>query len=127
MDDLFSLSFSSIPFCNPSSPFISHLKPAIILPALHPPSSPALSLLTSLAYSGPPINTRASTVGNLAGGLLGTVGDVVGATGRGLGDTVNATTGTKAVGDGLKYATDGIEDGTNRVGKGVEDVGKGKV
>ena len=67
-----------------------------------------------------------STAGNLASGLLGTVGAATNAVGQGLGDTVNKTTGTNAVGDGLKSVTGGLEDGSKNVGKGLEDAGKGK-
>ncbi|KAF3906994.1 hypothetical protein ABW21_db0207043 [Orbilia brochopaga] len=65
-----------------------------------------------------------STVGNLTGGLLDTVGSTVGTLGRGLGGTINSTTGTKVAGDGLSYVTDGVEGGLRTVGKGAVDAGK---
>jgi hypothetical protein len=100
--------------------------PILILP-LSPSTSPSQAKpVPSIQLPQLQSNNINSTVGNLAGGLLGTVGNVVGAAGRGVGSTVNKTTGTKAVGDGLEYVTGGVEDGTTRVAKGVEDVGKGK-
>ncbi|KAJ6257211.1 hypothetical protein Dda_8098 [Drechslerella dactyloides] len=65
-----------------------------------------------------------STIGNLTGGVLDTVGSTVGTLGRGLGGTINNTTGTRAVGDGLAWVTDGVEGGTRTVAKGVQDAGK---
>ncbi|EWC45882.1 hypothetical protein DRE_04889 [Drechslerella stenobrocha 248] len=65
-----------------------------------------------------------STVGNLTGGLLDTVGSTVGTLGRGLGGTINSTTGTRVAGDSLAGLTNGVEGGVRTVARGVEDAGK---
>ena len=69
-----------------------------------------------------------STVGNLVGGLAGTVGGVVGAGGRGVGHTITGVTGKagKPVGDAIESLANGTEVGARSIAEGVERAGQGK-
>ena len=69
-----------------------------------------------------------STVGNLVGGVAGTVRGVVGAGGRGIGHTVTGVTGKtgKPVGDAIESLANGTEAGARSVAEGVERAGQGK-